>query len=83
MALCDYCEQDMLTAESCVFSKYEIEGESFSPVPFGAESGGWNPEGMVCHDCGVAPYAFHHPGCDVEECPRCRMQLISCDCDSE
>lgn len=36
-----------------------------------------------CHDCGIAPGGFHHPGCDIEICPRCKGQLISCDCEVE
>lgn len=34
----------------------------------------------VCHDCGVFKGQFHVEGCDVEECPQCRTQLIGCDC---
>jgi hypothetical protein len=33
-----------------------------------------------CHDCNVQIGGFHHPGCDMEECPRCYGQLISCGC---
>jgi len=33
-----------------------------------------------CPGCAVAPGEFHEPGCDVERCPRCKGQMISCDC---
>lgn len=32
----------------------------------------------TCHDCGAGPGQFHHFGCDVERCPICKGQLISC-----
>ncbi|MBB1092178.1 TIR domain-containing protein [Rhodopseudomonas palustris] len=34
----------------------------------------------VCHDCAALPGQFHVPGCDMEECPNCRGQAISCGC---
>jgi len=34
----------------------------------------------TCGDCGVAAGQYHHSGCDLEICPRCRGQAISCDC---
>jgi hypothetical protein len=39
----------------------------------------WAPTNR-CHDCDVLPGGFHHRGCDMEECPRCGHQLLSCDC---
>lgn len=33
-----------------------------------------------CHDCGAGSSNYHHPGCDVEECPKCRGQMIWCNC---
>jgi hypothetical protein len=33
-----------------------------------------------CPDCGAAPGEFHEAGCDIEQCPYCGGQLISCDC---
>ena len=35
-----------------------------------------------CHDCGVVNKKgnLHHIGCDMERCPKCKKQLLSCDC---
>jgi len=33
-----------------------------------------------CHDCGVKEGELHKLGCDMETCPFCGQQLISCDC---
>ncbi len=33
-----------------------------------------------CHDCGAMPGEMHTYGCDVERCPDCGHQLISCSC---
>jgi len=35
----------------------------------------------TCHDCGAKQGELHTPGCDVEQCPECGTQLLSCDCD--
>lgn len=35
---------------------------------------------MKCPDCAVALGEMHIPGCDLETCPRCGRQAISCDC---
>lgn len=32
-----------------------------------------------CHDCQVERGELHAKGCDVEQCPVCRTQLIGCD----
>jgi hypothetical protein len=36
-----------------------------------------------CPDCGVAPGHLHAQDCDVEQCPNCGYQLISCSCEDE
>ena len=33
-----------------------------------------------CHDCGAYDGEFHAFGCDMEVCPFCGKQLITCDC---
>jgi hypothetical protein len=50
------------------------DGEPLPAVPY-------QPNGNHrCHDCGARPGGFHHPGCDMERCPRCHGQLLSCGC---
>jgi hypothetical protein len=34
----------------------------------------------ICHDCLAKPGQLHVPGCDLERCPKCGEQLISCKC---
>ena len=35
----------------------------------------WN-----CHDCGVNEGKIHKWNCDMEVCPKCLRQLLSCSC---
>ncbi len=34
----------------------------------------------TCHDCGAKEGEYHALGCDMERCPFCGGQLISCNC---
>lgn len=74
MAICLWCEQEMSTGtEDCHnnivrFPDYEV----MQAIPYDGDD--------RCHDCYVKSGGRHHPGCDMERCPRCNGQLISCGC---
>ena len=59
------------------------KGRDLPRVRYGDEKSDWGAETTPCHDCGVLKGDLHVPSCDVEECPVCGRQLISCDCEFE
>ena len=78
---------------------YECDDDEFFPrIPYGAEDEYPHPlaprpaslpsyaeiaEQHPCHDCAVVKGQLHVPGCDVEKCPKCHWQAISCGCGSD
>jgi hypothetical protein len=34
-----------------------------------------------CRDCNTPAGGLHHPGCDMEDCPVCGWQVLSCGCE--
>lgn len=83
MAECFKCGRDMTQVAGCDDNRTIdfADGEEMEPVPFGeADSDPDEMAGRVCHDCGVGPGEYHHPGCDAEECPRCGGQYFVCEC---
>lgn len=72
MAVCSYCHQEMKDSVSCSVSAFEGE------PPRVPHSG---PD--KCHDCQCPAGGQHHPGCDMERCPICTGQAISCSCNED
>lgn len=71
----------MLLVDGCVSEVIHIEEIEYASIRYG--EGTWAKDldpTRRCHDCNAAWGNFHHPGCDMEECPKCHGQLISCGC---
>jgi len=79
-AICKYCKQDMLEADGCLYTHARRTKRS-KWLP--RSTNHFDESGGHCGDCGVKHGMPHHPGCDVERCPFCRMQAIGCDCEYE
>jgi hypothetical protein len=64
----------------------ELHGKGFDRLRRGEEPywGGRDPGPemgvFACHDCAVLAGEYHVISCDMEACPRCFGQLISCGC---
>lgn len=74
MAVCDSCGREMLGSVSCTLERLILVDGSYQRRRFTSRSA------SSCGDCGSPRRGLHHPGCDMEPCPRCRGQLISCGC---
>jgi hypothetical protein len=83
MGICMNCKKEMsdasvTTCEGNIFIEYP-DGTTLKSVPYDPKSLHL-PNWFRCPDCNVVPGGKHHSNCDQEHCPKCRGQLISCDC---
>jgi hypothetical protein len=66
-------EVNQITCNTPEEARKAIEdGNATAAIPYTGEG--------RCPDCNVATGGFHHPGCDMEKCPLCGGQIISCGC---
>ena len=76
MAVCTWCDREMLIADSCGVEVLHRGGVPVAMLPWRPDRAGPNR----CHDCGVLPGGFHHPGCDEQRCAICGGQMLMCGC---
>jgi hypothetical protein len=79
MAMCDICRRNMSEGLSCTLNPLIIYGKPYEPIRCGDER---RPMFSIvpCGDCAVERGGVHHHGCDLEQCPACKGQLLSCGC---
>ncbi len=77
---CSLCNVIMKPNNSGCKYKYLIDekGKHYKRIKYGDDNWGGNG---ACGDCNVKEGAIHHQNCDIERCPKCSGQLLSCDCD--
>lgn len=79
MVKCKDCKQEMENANTCIYPYIGINGKVYHRDVSSFDIN------KKCHDCGIVNKRgnVHHFGCDVERCPRCKGQIISCSCNKQ
>ena len=80
MAICTWCEQEMLEGNSCSVEALHLGGIAIPLLRYGREVQYRSRRPVRCGDCGVRAGGYHHLGCDLAECPSCGKQLLTCEC---
>ena len=69
---------------SQAIKSFRIAGRDFPRVACGYERGDYDEAiGDDCSNCGVPTGFLHMLPCDLEQCPRCQAQALSCGCTYE
>lgn len=82
MAVCEICRREMTTADGCGVSFVLINGKRYERIKRASKRDMFPTWYGRCDDCGAKRGQYHHAGCDLERCPACGGQLISCDCNA-
>lgn len=79
MAICKWCNQEMRDSKT-ITCRANNAIEYADGTRSASTSYHFDEKDGRCHDCNIEHGGKHHPGCDVERCPKCEGQLISCNC---
>lgn len=83
MAKCNVCGQEKTENASCNWVCFEIDEQQYERVRYGDEKrSNFNQEYAFCRGCGTPVGGYHHPGCEIEECPLCKKTVLNCECDT-
>jgi hypothetical protein len=80
MAKCHWCDQEMTDDAVRTCSGNDVVDYPDGKVMVSVAYVPYYGDDQRCPDCHIAKGGKHHPGCDMERCPRCKGQLISCGC---
>lgn len=75
-AICEDCDQRMDSGNGCCADLIFIGSKCYRRIVNAADTDSYE----ACKDCNVKTGQYHHLGCDMERCPSCHGQLISCGC---
>lgn len=78
---CIDCNREMTSTHthSCTLKTITLRGKTYN------RDATYYDINTRCHDCNIVNRRgnIHHLGCDIERCPRCTGQLLSCGCQEE
>ena len=84
MAKCQFCEKEMTDPAtiSCDYPIILVMSKNGRVRECYYRNTTYFDANERCHDCEILnqPGCVHHAGCDIERCPKCGRQLISCGC---